>query len=231
VVSRLTPPASPSPALARALAAARERRFVDILREEGYASGEQAAGAVLRGIGLYALGDSPRAVAVHFRRALELEAPPGTAQVFLGACQALDGFDRSAIGDWEAALDAGLPRAPLAALVADAHLRAGNPRAAAALADAELRDRPGDSALVRSRAAAHLAEGRPADALTLLPSGDAPPEDADAHYIVLRALFEGVARRTAPAADIARFETLARAYVERKGAHAAAVTEWLGMSR
>jgi predicted transcriptional regulator len=227
VVSRLTP-AAPSPALARGLAAARDGRFVEALREESFPADEQAAGAVLRGMALYALGDSARAVAVHFRRALELNAPPGTAQVFLAACQAMDGFDRSAIGDWDAALEAGFDRVLLAPFIADAHLRAGNAKAAAALADSVLREHPGHPGLVRSRAAAHVAEGRPAEALALLPA-EAQAQDLDTHYIVLRALFDGVARKTAPAADPSRFAALAQAYVDRKGPHASAVQEWMAL--
>jgi predicted Zn-dependent protease len=147
--------------------------------------------------------------------------------VFLGACQAIDGFDRSAIGDWEAALEAGVDRVLLVPLIADAQLRSGNPRAAAALVESVLREHPGHAALVRSRAAAHLAEGRAAEALALLPSDVETLKDSDAHYIVLRALFEGVARRTATAAELSRFTTLSHAYLDRKGPHTAAVQEWL----
>jgi predicted Zn-dependent protease len=136
--------------------------------------------------------------------------------VYLGACQAMDGFDRSAIGDWDAALEAGFDRVLLAPLVADAHLRSGNPRAAAALADSVLRDHPGHPALVRARAAASLAEGQPAEALALLYADAQQPQDPDAHYIVLRALFDGVARKTATATDVARFGTLAQAYLTRR---------------
>jgi Tetratricopeptide repeat len=230
VVSRLTPSAPPSPVLARALSAAAERRFVEVLREDGFGPDEQATAAVLRGMALYALGDSSRAVALPFRRALELNAPPGTAQVYLAACQAIDGYDRSAIGDWEAAIEAGIDRSALVPLLVDAHLRLGNSAAAQALAAAFLAEHPGDPAVTRGMAAALLATGRSADAIALLDASriDAAG-DPDTQYVLLKALFEHALNPAGAAKpdSTERFHKLARAYVDAHAVHAEVVAEWI----
>ena len=232
VVARLTPPA-PSPALARALAAAAEGRFVEVLREQPAGPGEDGIWAVLRGMALYALGDSARAVTVPLRRALEAGAPAGSAQVFLAACQAIDGYDRSAVADWDAAIEGGVDRTVLTPLLIDAHLRLGDAEAASTLANRLLSERPGDPAAVRGLAAAHVAAGRSADAITVLDANriDASA-DPDTHYLMLKALFTSAMSKSGPGAEpsgIERFTRLAQAYIAGKGAHADVVAEWMGV--
>ncbi len=226
----LTPPA-PSPALARALELAAAGRFADLIQAEVTAPAEHPAGVALRGLALYGLGDSPRTVGAQLQQAAAQGAPAPPVHLLLGAVAALGGDDRSAVASWNLARDGGIDDAAVATLLVDAYIRQGDVARAAAMAHAALDSQPGNAAAARGLAATYIATGRYADALALL---DARPPgadtDLDTDFLVLHALYAGHVSGLAPgntAAGHERFDTSARAYVERGGRHAELVRAWL----
>jgi hypothetical protein len=222
-------PAQPSPALAAALSAASDRRFVDLLRNEPVAPNEEAARATLRSLALYALGDTTTAVALPLRQAAHGSTTAGV-HVLIGAAHAIDGRDRDASAAWDAALSAGLDRGLLTPLMVDAALRQGDIERALTLGASAMGSRPTDAVLTRRVAAAHLAAKRASAALDLLnPLLDREPDDSEAQWLRLHARFmEMVAGEISNATPPAResFKQLAARYIESKGRHAVLAAEW-----
>lgn len=215
---------NPSPALARALQLARERRFADLLVEDAVAPGERGIRAALAGIGLLSLGN-PGATA-EFQRALRLGAPEGPVQFLIGAAYARQHRDADAIAAWRAARAAGLSPPLIDPLLANAYLRQKDyARAAAAFA---VRPSAADTAALRSYAATRIATGRFNDAASALDELlAASAGDHHARWLLLHALyadFAGGNRAVAP-----RLATEAQRYIERQGTHAALAAEWLKM--
>jgi hypothetical protein len=229
ITNRIRPPA-PSTALAAALDAARQRRFIDLVREDAVSADEQGARVLLRGLALYALGDTPASLAVPVRQAAALSAPPAAVQAVVGATRALEGNDREAIAAWQAAIDAGLDASVLTSLLADAHMRLGNQARVVELATASLAAQPGDAAMTRRLAAAHMAGNRLDEAVRVLEDHlRATPADVDAQWLLLQALFTGAARAQGPGADQAgrdRIREIAERYAQAGGKNAALATEW-----
>lgn len=224
IVSRLGP-ASPSPALARALDAAHEQRFIDLVREERVAPTEQGQRTALTALALYALGD-PSSIA-QFQRALQLDAPAGPVRLLLGAALALQGRDDDAIESWTAALSGGVPARIVNSLLVNAYLRQKESAKAMALAGAPSLGAEGWS---RDLVAASIAAGRSADAIPLLERRlSDQPDDTDAQWLLIHALYAGIVRdmtaHTEPAPG--RFAEVARAYIARQGAHASLAADWL----
>jgi hypothetical protein len=224
-------PASPSSTLARALDAAAERRFVELIQGDPVASSEVGVQTALRGLALYGLGDTPTAVCAQFRQALQQSAPPATVQVFLGACRALEHNDREAVAAWEAALGAGLPRHAIAVPLAAAHLRLGNVDRAGEMAAAALAADPSDAATIRVAAAPAIAAGRFAEAASLLEAHLAKNhDDVEAQWLLLHTLFASAVRGEGPGATATgseRFKQLAQSYIAQRGRHAPLAAEWL----
>ena len=184
-----------TPALAGALVAASEARFVDLLREDppsprsdpagsGAASAsEEGARTTLRGVGLYALGD-PRMARTMLGQAMQRLTPNPVAQLFLGACRALEGNDREAIAAWQAAVDAGVPATLAAPFLLDAYLRLGDAARAGEMAKAAQASGSTHPAIARGRGRAahrrpararrHSADGRPPRAAERRPACAVP---------------------------------------------------------
>ena len=193
-------PAVPSSALTSAINAARQGHFVDLVREDAVTAEEQGARALLRTLALYALGDTPTSLAVSLRQAATASAPPAALQVVLGATRALEGSDRDAIAAWQAAMAAGFDAPTVPGLLVDAYLRLGDTGHAIELATGGLERQPGDAALTRRLAAAHIAANRMDEAVRVLDGHlRASADDADAQWLLLQALFTGPHARRAPA--------------------------------
>jgi tetratricopeptide (TPR) repeat protein len=221
--------ASMSPAFAAALDAARDARFVDLLRDDAIDPKEQPARTTLRGIGLFAMGD-PRMASTMLRQAIQA-APNGAAHLYLGAARALEANDRDAIAAWQAALAADMPAAIVTPLLVDAHIRIGDIARALDLSRALVVNGVPDPSILRALATIHVAQGREGEALPLIERHlAARADDVDAHYVLLHALFAGFVNKRGAGATpegLERFRSLARAYIDSKARHASIVAEWL----
>jgi len=225
IVQGLTPPA-PSPALRRALDLAAERKFIDLLAEEPVPQPEQAARTALTGLALYTIGDA--SALVQFQRAYALGGPGGPIQFLIGAVRAMQNREPDAIAAWQTASDEGLPA--VAPFLVDAYIRRGDASRAAALVSAELAGRPAEGTWARALAATHLASGRDQDALLVLEARLAhSPNDTDARWLQLQALYGRIVRndKSAAAPERERFLTAAPAYIAEGGANAALAAEWM----
>jgi hypothetical protein len=229
IIDRLRPQ-SPSSALSLAFGAVEARRFIDLVREDAVAADESAIRATLRALALYALGDTPAAVSAPLRQALTLLTVRGPAHVLIGASRALEGNDREAIVSWTEAAGTGLSEALLAPLIIDAHLRAGEHSQAIALGERARHSAPADPALTRRLSAAYLGAGRESDALKVLDAYLATaPDDREAEWLRLHALFSGIVQRRvvdAAGGSSTRFQELATAYITANGRHAALAKDW-----
>jgi len=229
ILAGLTPPA-PSAMLQRVLDAAAAGRYADLVREAPVEVSERATAQALRTLGLYALGDAPRTVAVQVQQALAQGARPAPLLVLLGATQALSGNDKAAIATWNDARDGAVDDTGIAGLLVDAYMRLGDAARATAMARAALDAQPGHPAALRSFAGASIAAGRYAEAVQTLDAHPAAAADLDIAFLVLHALYGGFVGNAAPGnspAGLARLRTLGREYVDAGGPHAALVTEWL----
>ncbi len=231
-LARALAPPMPSPALASALALVPAGRYADLVQADLRDPAERATGMALRGLALYGLGDSPRAVAAQLQQAVAQGAPTAPVQLVLGASYALAGDDRAAVTAWNLARDGGIDDAAVATLVVDAYMRQGDVARAGAMARAALDSQPGNAAATRGLAATFIATARYADALALLDArADAMPADPDTAFLVLHALYALQVTRpaatTPPAAADERFTSLARTYVEARSRHADLVQAWL----
>ncbi|MEZ5416486.1 MAG: hypothetical protein R2708_03980 [Vicinamibacterales bacterium] len=217
-------PASPSEGLARLLADAAAGRFPALIRNETVAPGEQGHALALRALGLYGLGDSPRAVGALVRQATTQGAPTRPLGVLRGAVAALGGDDRTAADEWRAT---GFADAGLTAVRLDALLRMGRTDEATSLAEAAQAAAPADPAMLRTLAAVHLAAGRhrlAVDTLDRRPAGSADPE---ADFLMVQALFASLVAGPGPVQDgRERFDRAAGDYITAGGRHADLVGAW-----
>lgn len=215
-------PASPSPALRRALDQVASRAFIDLLAEEPVPPGEQATRTALTGLALYAIGDV--SALARFQQALALGGPGGPLQFLIGAVRAIQGRDPDAIAAWQSARDEGVNF--VAPFLAEAYLRRGDGARASALVLAELGGRPAEGTWARALAASHLASGRTQEALAVLEAQLArAPDDLDGRWLQLQALYGRLARDGGTDRD--RFTDLAKAYIAAGGAHAELAAEWI----
>jgi len=90
---------------------------------------------------------------------------------------------------------------------------------------------PASPAWTRSVAATHIASHRDAEAIALLETHlRATPDDQDARWLLLHALYDQFVRgggRPLMPSDAERFGKQAQAYIDAKGANAALAAEWL----
>lgn len=225
-------PAAPSDGLKRLLDAATTSRFADLVKEAPIAPEERPTAQALRGFGLFAVGDNPRAVAVQLQQALAQGAPPGPVLLLLGATYAQSGDDKGAVAAWNQARDGSVADAAVATLMVDAYMRQGDVARATAMAQAALDAQPGSAAAARRLAAARIAAGQYADALTVLDGLASATADADTDFLVVHALFGGVVGGTAPgntATGRERLRAVGQRYIDAGGRHAPLVTEWLAV--
>jgi hypothetical protein len=222
-------PATPSPALAQALEALRQARYADLVRAATTEPSERPVAQVLLALGLFGLGDAPRAVAAQLVQAEALGAPPAPVHFLLGATSALDRADETAVTHWNRARDGGLSDALIAPLLVDAYVRLGDQPRAAAMATSALDANPADTVARRALAATHIAARRYTQALDVL-DHPALEGDVEARFLRVHALYAAHVHDVAPARGaegLSRFRGLADQYVAAGGAHAALVQAWL----
>jgi hypothetical protein len=221
LVDRLAP-AAPSPALARALTSARNRRFAELLIEDRIDPTEQGIRSALTGLALLSLGDL--GALTHFERALEQKVDRGAIDYLVGVVRAVQRRDAEAIERWAAARSAGL--SAIDRVLAEAHLRRQEfRRAAEVLGDAGA---TGDPSLGRLMAAARIGERRNADAVDILDATLAKsPDDLDARWLLVHALYSMAAG--SPGTPRQRLMAEARRYVDAQGRHSALATAWIAV--
>lgn len=224
IVHGLTPPAA-SPALRRALDLAAARKFIDLLAEEPVPQHEQAVRTALTGLALFTIGDG--SALVQFQRAYALGAPGAPVHFLIGAVRATQNRDPDAIAAWQSAKDEGW--SAVVPFLADAYLRRGDGGRAAALVTSEMAGRP-NGPHARTLAASHLAAQRDLEALAVLDARLAQsPDDLDARWLQLQALFGRIVRSVKPEAapERERFKAATQVYLAAGGVHAALAAEWL----
>ncbi len=221
---------SAAPATAGLAADLREQRFVQVVANTASSPAGDAAAELARSLGLYGVGDNPRAVMLQVSRALEHGADAAAAQFLMGACFALDDRDAEAVDAWQAALKAGLPAGVVAVPLAETLARLGRAEEAGRVAADRLAAGERDEDLVRLAAAADIAAGREADALDRLgPLLGAAEVDGESQWLALHALFASYVRGDGPGATTdgrRQFEAIAAAYLEAGGRWETLATEW-----
>jgi hypothetical protein len=166
-------------------------------------------------------------------QAIQRLTPNPVAQLFLGACRALEGNDREAIAAWLAAREAGLPANLAAPLLLDAYLRLGEAARAGEIAAAAQSGGSTDPAIARGVAALHIAGRRELDAIRIMDQRLADQaDDVQAQFLWLHAMFTSFVHAQGPGTTAdgkERFKTRAHAYIDAKGRHAPLVGEWVEM--
>jgi hypothetical protein len=223
LVDRLTP-AAPSPPLARALSTARSGRFADLLIDDRVAADEQAIRSVLTGLAFLSLGDL--GAISRFEGAQGERVDRAVIDYLLGVARAIQNRDAEAIERWTAARSSGLSRNATDRVLAEAYLRRREFARAAEIVRGV--DAAGDSALLKSLAAARIGERREADAVVILDALLAKsPDDQDARWMLVHALYSGIV--AAPGNPSQRFVTEAQRYIDAKGRHSALAAEWIAV--
>ena len=216
-------PASPSPALQRALDKAASGNYIELMVDEPVGKGEEAVRAALSGLALLGVGDPSSAV--QFQRAVLLGAPVAPSRLLSGLARSLQGRDADAIAAWQEALKAGAPRPVLAPLLLDAYVRRSDYAAGSSLI-AETPSAPGDASWARNVAAIAIATKREADAIKILDAHlGRHPDDRQARWLRLQALYTQIVGGDASRRAI--FETEARSYIDAKGPNAPLAADWL----
>jgi hypothetical protein len=217
--------ANPSPAMARAMAAARAGRFADLLIQEPVTESERSARTALTGLALLSVGDL--GAVAQFQRAVETGARPAPIQYLLGAARSLQRRDDDAIAAWGKATAEGLPKAMTAPLIASTRLVRGDAAgAAAAIAAGDVA--AGDAAAAKILAATRIAVQREREAIGMLDKVlEANAEDLDARWLLVRAHYAELVRGSG---DRARFATEARRYIDAGGPNAALARDWMAIS-
>lgn len=217
-------PASPSPALQRALHRAAAGNYIELMVDEPVGKGEEAVRAVLSGLALLGVGDPSSAV--QFQRAVLLGAPVAPSRLLSGFARSLQGRDADAIAAWQEALKAGAPRPLIAPLLLDAYVRRGDYAAGSAVIG-ETPATPVDPGWLRNVGAIAIATSRESEAIKILDAHLVKhPHDQHAQWLRLQALYMQVVNGDASAR--VRFENDARSYIDAKGVNAALATDWLG---
>ncbi|HEV3215943.1 MAG TPA: VWA domain-containing protein [Vicinamibacterales bacterium] len=193
-------------------------------------AGDQAAGAMLRGLEFLSKGQLDPA-ATQFGVALRNAPDSPLAGFYLGACYAAAGKDREAITNWDRARAANVPVPAIGAIIGEAWIRLGQPgQAIAPLADALARQ-PQNDALRKDLAIAQSRTGQHPEAYaTIAPYLARNENDTDALIVALQAIYqahaEGKSIGTADE-DKAKAVEYAHAYAAAKGPNQALVDKWL----
>jgi VWFA-related protein len=193
-------------------------------------AGDQAAGAVLRGLEFLSKGQLDPA-ATQFGVALRNAPDSALASFYLGACYAAAGKDREAITNWDRARAANVPVPSIGAIIAEAWIRLGQPgQAVAPLADA-LAKQPQNDAVRKDLAIAQSRAGQHPEAYaTIAPYLARNENDADALMVALQAIYQAHAEGKSietPEQDKAKAVEYAHAYAAANGPNQALVDKWL----
>jgi hypothetical protein len=161
-------------------------------------------------------------------------AVPAAVPLMLGAVRASEGHDREAIAAWQNAMRDGAAPASVLPLLIDAHLRLGDTPQAIELANQALTTAD-DARVTRQLARARLIRGEHAEAFDLLDRHlQRTPDDVDAHWLALHALYASFVAGAEPGAGAAgrrRIGELAERYAALQGRHAALARDWANAIR
>lgn len=195
-------------------------------RDAQPASGEPVVDATLRGMQLLSAGQPAEAEAA-FRDALDADPEFTLALALAGGAWAAVGRDREATRSWRTALATGVDAPFLHDLVTTALLRQGDVKGAREFVT-ELEEIGADTTpLARERAlAAAIVGDRRLAATELTAWVDAHPDDLDAAFLLLLALYELKTIEKDETVS-AQFDARARRYLELNGPRAALVARWL----
>jgi hypothetical protein len=192
------------------------------------ATGDPVADATLRGLQALVAGQ-PAEAEQAFRDALEADPEFTLALALAGGAWASAGRDREATRSWRTSLATGVEAPFLYGEVMTALLRVGDVRGAREFVDeiASLEEPGVLAALGREQALTPAIAGDRAAAATALGAWvDAHPEDAEAAFLLVLALYEmRTIERNASVA--AQFEARAKQYLGRNGPRSALVERWL----
>ena len=193
-------------------------------------AGDQAAGALLRGLEFLSKGQIDPA-ATQFGVALRNAPDTALASFYLGVCYASAGKDREALANWERAKAAqlSLPVVPL--VIAEAYLRMGQPAQAVTPLNEELARQPQNDTLRKNLAVAQSTLGQHEQAYTTItPYLDRNPKDADALMVALQAIYQVHAEGKSIESgdqDKVKAAQYAKSYAAAGGPNTALVDKWL----
>jgi VWFA-related protein len=195
-------------------------------RELSTATGDRVVDSTLRGLQALASGQAADAER-SFRDALDADPEFTIALALVGGAWASVGRDSEASRSWRTSLATGIDAPFLYPFVADALLRTGDVKGTGEFI-AELQESGADISVVeRQRALARAIAGdRRETVATLTRWVDEHPDDLDAAFVLVLALYElKTIDKDASAAP--QFEARAHEYVERGGPRRALVSRWL----
>lgn len=195
-------------------------------RELDTVTGQPVVDSTLRGLQQLAAGQ-PADAERSFRDALDADPEFTLALALVGGAWASVGRDREASRSWRTSLATGIDAPFLYPFVADSLLRAGDVKGTRGFID-EVKEAGGDtSSIERHRALAGAIAGDRRDAIAGLTRWvDAHPEDQEAAFVLVLALYE-LKTIDKDAGASAGFDARARQYVERGGPRQALVARWL----
>ena len=195
-------------------------------RDLSAVTGDHMVDSTLRGLQALSSGQ-PAAAEKLFRDALDADPEFTVALALAGAAWASVGRDGEASRSWRTAIATGIDAPFLYPFVADALLRIGDVRGARQFL-AEVREAGGDtSAIERQAALASAISGdRRATVAALNAWVDAHPDDLDAAFVLVLALYE-LKSIDKDASTAPEFERRAKQYIERGGPRQALVARWL----
>jgi len=222
LIDRLAP-ATPSPALSRALESARAGRFADLLIAEAVPEPERGVRAALTGLGLLSFADL--GAIRQFEWAMQADTPPAPVHFLIGAARAMQNRDADAVIAWASASDGAVPKRVVDRLIADAYLRQKDfTRAASAIAETD--DVIGDPAAARTLAATRIALRRNAEAVAMLDAALVhDPENTELRWLLVHALYARFVGGDRGAAERLRSE--GARYVAGRGPHTSLLSAWL----
>jgi VWFA-related protein len=207
-----------------AIAEARAGRFPGEAEEAALRVADPAAGALLRGLGLYAEGEL-NAAAMRFKDALRDSPDLSPALVYIGACFAASGQDREAATVWQTALNGEGDEPTVYGMLARAFLRQHQSDLAAGIVDEALEEWPGEPELRRLRAIAAAMAGETPEALDEIDALlAARPGDIETACVGFRLITDPPA---APDPSDARAERYASACAEGHEPASAMAARWL----
>jgi VWFA-related protein len=217
--------ALPAPAVEHA----RAGRFDAVADALKGAKSDQVGVAFLHGLAFYARGDL-EAAAGRFREAIRLDSEFFPAVFYLGSCYAAGGRDREAVGAWKTSLVTESDAPFIYTLLGDAMLRLRDVESAIDILTEASTLWPGDDEVLMRLGTAQIMGGQVDEALQTFEGYLARhPDDAERHFLALRALYEARAAGRSiksPEADRALFERYAAAYAAANGPQQALVEQW-----
>lgn len=195
-------------------------------RDLSVVTGDRMVDSTLRGLQALVAGQPADAEKL-FRDALDADPEFTVALALGGGAWASVGRDREASRSWRTAIATGIDVPFLYPFVADALLRTGDVKGTREFL-AEVREAGGDTSTIERQAAlaSAISGDRRGTVAALTAWVDAHPDDLDAGFVLVLALYELKSiDKDAPAAP--EFERRAKQYIERGGPRQALVARWL----